>query len=243
MTRLNQILAIEGGVSASAAEAHRKFDALMRQPDLFNGMTRTYQPLDETGEKYPAQVKQVQASVEKALAKVAGELTKAFDLTATRDVANCYARADVVVDGRTILKQAPTHHLLWLEKQCKMWEDLLLTLPTLDPTERWSAEETSGNWITGEVQTKSTSKVPQRFVKYEATKEHPAQVEVWHQDVMVGTWTVVKSSGALPPTRVEHLLTRVRDLRSAVKSAREEANLYEVEEQSYGEQLFSYLLG
>jgi hypothetical protein len=36
-------------------------------------------------------------------------------------------------------------------------------------------------------------------VKAEATEKHPAQVEVYHEDVVVGQWKTVKFSGALPP--------------------------------------------
>lgn len=47
--------------------------------------------------------------------------------------------------------------------------------------------------------------VPRNHVKAEATDKHPAQVEVYHEDVPVGYWTTVKFSGALPARRVNEL--------------------------------------
>jgi hypothetical protein len=91
------------------------------------------------------------------------------------------------------------------------------------------------------VETLRTRKVPRNHVKAEATEKHPAQVEVYYEDITVGFWRTVKFSGALPARRVAELLERVEKLQRAVKFAREEANAYEVKSQKVGEALFSYL--
>jgi hypothetical protein len=80
-------------------------------------------------------------------------------------------------------------------------------------------------------------------VKAEATEKHPAQVEVYYEDITVGYWRTVKFSGALPAQRINELLARVERLQEAVKFAREEANNLEVEEQKVGEKVFQYLFG
>jgi hypothetical protein len=84
--------------------------------------------------------------------------------------------------------------------------------------------------------------VPRNHVKAEATDKHPAQVEVYFEDVTVGTWTTTKFSGALPATRVHELEARVEKLAHAVKFAREEANGFEVSDRRVGEAVFGYLL-
>src|SRR5947209_3792462 len=76
--------------------------------------------------------------------------------------------------------------------------------------------------------TNRTKKVPKNHVKYEATKEHPAQVEMYMEDVWVGTWTTVKFSGAIPAAVRNAMLERLRKLLEGVKTAREEANNLEV---------------
>jgi len=93
------------------------------------------------------------------------------------------------------------------------------------------------------VQTLKTKKVPRNHVKAEATEKHPAQVDVYYEDVTVGHWRTVKFSGALPARRINELLARVEKLQEAVKFAREEANNMEVEEQKVGASVMQYLFG
>lgn len=85
-------------------------------------------------------------------------------------------------------------------------------------------------------------KIPRNHVLAEATKEHPAQVQVYMEDVPEGDWTTVKFSGALPATRVKTLLDRLTALQHAVKYAREEANGTEVTDRAAGDAVFGYLL-
>ena len=49
---------------------------------------------------------------------------------ATQDFANCQAKANVVVDGQTILKEVPVTHLLFLEKQLVDLRTFIDGLPT-----------------------------------------------------------------------------------------------------------------
>jgi hypothetical protein len=98
-------------------------------------------------------------------------------------------------------------------------------------------------WKTEPVRTLRTKKVPRNHVKAEATEKHPAQVEVYYEDIPVGYWTTVKFSGALPARRVNELLDRVEKLQQAVKFAREEANGVDVVDQRVGDSVFGYLFG
>ena len=91
------------------------------------------------------------------------------------------------------------------------------------------------------MRTNRTKKVPRNHVKAEATEKHPAQVEVYYEDIPVGYWTTVKFSGALPAKRVSTLLERVEKLQQAVKFAREEANNAEAVDKHVGDRVFGYL--
>jgi hypothetical protein len=93
------------------------------------------------------------------------------------------------------------------------------------------------------VQTARTKKIPRNHVKAEATEKHPAQVEVYHEDVVVGYWKTVKFSGALPAKRMNELLDRLERLQKAVKFAREEANNQTAEEQKIGRTVLGYIFG
>jgi hypothetical protein len=114
-------------------------------------------------------------------------------------------------------------------------------LPTLDPSESWSWNEQQGAYATDPVKTTRTKKVLRNHVKAEATDRHPAQVEVYTEDVVVGYWTTTKFSGAVPASEVAELLERVGKLAEAVKRAREEANSITVTDSNPGAAILGYL--
>ena len=117
MAKLNQIIAVEKGVKnrsfTELTEAHHG----LQKPALLAGISRTYQPKDEEGEQLPPESTRVQLRAEEVLRKTADSLTRLFDVTLTKDTANCAAKADVVVDGEVILSDVPVTYLLFLEKQ------------------------------------------------------------------------------------------------------------------------------
>ena len=115
--------------------------------------------------------------------------------------------------------------------------------PTLDPGETWEYSADVDAYASDPHQTTKTKKVMKNHVKAEATDKHPAQVEVYHEDVVVGFWTKVTFSGAVPQKRVNELLERIGRLQNAVKFAREEANGTEITYQRVGEKVLGYLLG
>lgn len=241
MAKLNQIIAVEKSIKSKShselTEAHQQ----LQKPALLQGISRTYRPKDEEGERLPAESTRVQLRAEEVLKKTASVLTELFDVTATKDYANCEAVADVVLDGNVLLPMVPVTYLLFLEKQLVDLHTFVKKLPVLDPSESWLEDGAQNCFATEAVETVRTKKVPRNHVKAEATEKHPAQVEVYHEDVAVGYWRTVKFSGALPARRVAELLDRVERLQRAVKFAREEANGYEVKSQKVGEALFSFL--
>ncbi|MFF0477599.1 hypothetical protein [Streptomyces sp. NPDC004284] len=170
-------------------------------------------------------------------------LARLFDVTATKDWANCTVRADVTVDGRVLVERVPVAHLLFLERQLTDINAFVRRLPVLDAAESWPQDPSTDAWKTEVVRTVRTKKVPRNHVKAEATDGHPAQVEVYYEDVPVGYWTAVKSSGALPARRVNELLEGVEKLQQAVKFAREEADGAEVTDQRVGDAVFGCLFG
>lgn len=244
MGKLNQVIAVLGGKKKAAAEALTVAYHKIQKGALFDGLSRTYQPKDEEGERFPPETKTVQVTVADLVREVRAALTEAVDLVATQDRANTQAVADVRVEGSVVLGKVPVTHLLYLEKQLTDLETFVGKLPTLDPSETWVADEASGYWATRPSETVKTKKVPKAFVRYEATKEHPAQVETFHEDVVTGHWKTVKFSGAIPVPERSAILDRVRQLREAVVKAREEANGMEVLPVSTeGKAIFDFVFG
>nr|CAA9285384.1 FIG01134179: hypothetical protein [uncultured Armatimonadetes bacterium] len=243
MARLNQIIAVEKGIKSASFQEISEAHHVLQKPTLLSGIARTYRPKDEEGEQFPPESTRVQVRAEEVVRQTGEVLTRLFDVTATKDWANCKARADVMVDGNVLLKDVPATYLLFLEKQIVDLHTFVKKLPVLDAAETWEYDASADTWATEPVQTVKTKKVPRNHVKAEATDKHPAQVEVYHEDVVVGFWRTVKFSGALPAKRVNELLERVEKLQQAVKFAREEANSMEAEDQKIGGKVFHYLFG
>ncbi|MEV4555916.1 hypothetical protein AB0K51_02830 [Kitasatospora sp. NPDC049285] len=243
MAKLNQIIAVEKGVKSKSFQELTQAHQDLQKPALLAGISRTYQPKDEEGEQLPPESTRVQVKAEDVLRATAATLTRLFDVTATKDWANTEARGDVVVDGRTLVAAAPVTYLLFLEKQLTDLRTFVRKLPVLDAAEAWNHDPSTDAWKTEAVRTIRTKKVPRNHVKAEATEKHPAQVEVYYEDVAIGYWTTVKFSGALPARRVNELLERVEKLQQAVQYAREEANGAEVDDRRVGDAVFGYLFG
>ncbi len=242
VAKLNQIIAVEKGIKSRSYSELTDAHQSLQKSAMLAGISRTYQPKDEEGEQYPPESTRVQLRAEEVLRQMGTTLTRLFDVTATKDWANTEARADVTVDGQVLLSAVPATYLLFLEKQLSDLHTFVAKLPVLDASESWSFDQAADCWATDAVQTTKTKKIPRNHVKAEATEKHPAQVEVYYEDVVVGHWRTVKFSGALPASRVKELLDRVDKLQQAVKFAREEANNSEVTDQHSGERVFAYLL-
>jgi len=241
MARLNQIIAVEKGIKTRSQKELTEAHHALQKPALLAGISRTYRPKDEEGEQLPPEATKVQIKSEEIIKRTVDILVELFDVTATKDYTNCKARADVVVDGKVLLAAVPVTYLLFLEKQLVDLHTFVKKLPVLDASETWAHDASADCWATEPVQTAKTKKIPRNHVKAEATDKHPAQVEVYHEDVVVGYWKTVKFSGALPQKRVNELLARVEKLQHAVKFAREEANDHAAEEQKIGRTVLNYL--
>lgn len=240
--KLNQIIAVENGIKTSTQKDLTEAHHAIQKPALLSGIARTYKPKDDDGERFPDESTRVQITAKDMLQQTAEIMTKLFDVTATKDWANCNATADVVVDGKTLLSKAPVTYLLFIEKRLVDLETFVKKIPTLDPSEKWTFDPSQNCYATSPAETTKTKKIPRNHVVAEATKEHPAQVQVFTEDVVVGNWKTTKYSGALPAQKQAQLLARLGKLREAVKFAREEANGIDVARLQIGASLFDYLL-
>jgi hypothetical protein len=239
--KLCQIVAIEKGTKNKAQSGLTDVYQRMQKPVLLSGIARTYRPKDEEGEVFPPEQTKVQLSAVQLINDARALMSELFDVTATKDWANCGAKADVVVGGNVLVKDVPVTYLLFLEKKLVDIHTFVSKLPVLDPSETWKWDPNAGCYASEPAETHKTKKVPRVIEKAKATDKHPAQVELLQEDVVVGYWKTVKFSGALPADDVKKFLDRVEVLQRAVKFAREEANSKQIEEVKLGAKIFSYL--
>jgi hypothetical protein len=240
--KLNQVIAIEKGIKSRVYGEITEMHKVAQKPVLFAGFSKTYRKIDESGEEYPPEQQRVQLRAEELLNRAAGLLTELFDVTATKDYANCDAVADVTIDGQVVLKDAPVSFLLFVEKQINDIRTFVEKLPTLDESDDWSRDDNTSLFKTSPIATHRTKKVQKPIVLYPATDHHPAQTQLVTEDILAGHWDTVKHSGAIPVPKKKVLLERIEKLSKAVKFAREAANGIEARPVNPGKQIFDYLL-
>jgi hypothetical protein len=251
MPKLNQILAIENSTKTKTAEKLTNVYKTFQKPDLYNGHVKVFSPKDSnieaaTYEALPEERKEVQQNVLTGLKVIREQQTEMFDLTLLRDATNMLAKADVVVDGKVIIKDAPVTYLLWLAHQLDDDHTEIKRIPTLDPAEKWSFDKDQNLYATKPSEQVRTKKVQMPLVLHPATKEHPAQVKEITSDVITGTWKTIKYSSAMPSDQKDAMLARCEKLQHAVKQAREAANNIDVIKPttpSVGKDVFDYIFG
>lgn len=240
--KLNQIIALVNGKKTKTAKALTDIYHNLQKPTLFEGVTKVYEPLDEKStDVQPPEAKYIQYRVSEAIKTAEETMTDLLDVTATQDWANCKARADVVVDGTIVLKDVPVTYLLFLEKQLTDVHTLVSKLPVLDSAERWTFSPESDSYQSEKTFRFNSKKVPRNHEKAPATDKHPAQVEMYYEDVPVGKTYTTKFSSAIPAKQRNELLARVERLQEALKLAREGANSVEVESVRVGKAIFGFI--
>src|SRR5262249_18407341 len=139
MPKLNQVNALVTGRREAPKKAVTELYHIAQKPELFNGRVRTYKPDDDVnGERLPPEAQNVQWTAQRPIEQAVAAWQDWWDLTATQDVGNQSARADIVIDGRAVLKDVPVTTLLFLEKQVEDLATFIGKLPTPDASERWT---------------------------------------------------------------------------------------------------------
>ncbi len=242
MPKLNQILAIEKSIKSRVYGEITKLHHALQKSTLLSGFSKIYNKKDEDSDDFPPEKQKVQLIAREILQNLENLLGELLDVTLTKDHANCRSFADIKIDGKVLIEKAPVTYLLFLEKQVNDLQTFVAKIPVLDPEEEWSYDETTNLYKTAPSTTTKTKKVQKPIVLYAATKEHPAQTQLITEDVIVGHWTTVKHSGALPEPEKKKILERIQKLANAIKFAREEANSIEAESMKIGKTILGYIL-
>jgi hypothetical protein len=252
-TTLGQIVFIRQGVSKATQDEWDEIYHTFQRADLFTGLHKEHEPFEETDPatghqinlKQPTQEKRIQADAQELLLRAQKALTRRFDVTATQDTANTLARADVIVGDRTMLRDVPVSHLLWLEGEFTHMLTVFGAIPTRSLAEDWK-EDTSlplGRRRTDAEIVPSTRKVTEFRVIVPATDKFPAQVSPpIASDVHSGNYRTIKYTAALPIAKKNLLTDRVVELLEAVKQAVVRANHQHINDVHEGEIIFNYLL-
>lgn len=244
MTRhLAQVVAIEADVrkqtAARLAEAHHPLSA----PGMFDGLSAEYRTVIDGGEELTPEGNRVQATVADLLDATRDAWIDLFDVTAARDFTNCQTGtvADVQVGGDVLVRDAPLPWLLWLDRWLDDAENLVKRLPTLPADTVWEPTSRPGVWRSEPRETLRQVNRPEVMVLHEAVGPHAPQTQVINVARTEGVWTRHRFSGALPPGRREEILRKVRLLRTAVHTAREQLKRVEALDPKPGAAVLGFL--
>jgi hypothetical protein len=244
--QLHELIAVEADLTNTAkAIMGETTVTFMKKPDHFMGQTRTMKYFDESRQQEnETETKELVTTVDDKMGHTLKSVIRLYDALLQKEEANQRAKADLIVDGKTIAKDLPATFLLGMETRLKMLRDVIIHIPTLSPGIKWSAAtgDEEGVFTSPTIFSKRTEKTVRHKVLYEATKEHPAQIEKWNEDVPVATIETTQKSGMLTPRRKADILDRLDRLLRAVKKARQRANTVEVSDVHVGKLMIDYLM-
>lgn len=248
MTKLHEILAVESDLEAVAKKVIAEgLDTFTKRQQHFFARHQSWEMLDEARKnEAPADdVHFMETTVGKKLEYVENHLIKYYDTLIRKELANQLATADLIVDGQVIAPALPVTFLLGMEKRLVQVRGLYQAIPTLPPGAEWRPADDKGVGVyvvaNPEVKAK-TEKTIKSKVLVPATDNHPAQIEKWFEDKIIGRSTTITWAGLITPAEKSNLLERLDNLIQAMKQARQRANAQVVNKDlAIGRLLFEYV--
>lgn len=249
MAKLHEVLAVLSELAGAAKNILAEtLVTFTKKTEHFSGFHRRYEPFDEA-EKLAAAAettsRELVTTVDDKLRYMFGHLVTYANAEAQRDATNQKASAPIVIDGKLLMTDVPGTWLLGMEKRMVEWRAVLLAIPTLPPGEAWIPDSTRGAHVYTHPRSKEslrTRKTVQHKILVQPTKEHPAQLEKWNEDVPCGKWIVEEWAGAMTPAEKSELLARFDKLSRAIVQARMQANNVDVVAIQPMQKLVDYVL-
>lgn len=240
MGKLHELLAVEADLKAKAQSAIARIKHLFGEGQgRLVGQSRTYSPLLDGGEPLPNESTELATTIADEIRMLRDPVMDWIDAAIQKEVTNQRTNAEIVLNGKAVGLPAPA--LLNLEAKLAELRQIVDAVPVNNPSESWTWDAQVGHYVSRERVTYRTQKVTKPVVLYEATKEHPAQVQAVSEDIRVGAWRTVIHSGMISPTRKSEWLNRIDALIRAVKQARQRANDIQVEDVHVGASMFDHI--
>lgn len=239
--QLHQLLAVENDRKVQANNILQEtIETFSKKHDHFDGIVKTYDAYDEAEQKIPPETKEIVTTVKDKLNYSKQAISKGIDAQISKEETNAsgVVKAELKVKDTSFGDLSATS-LLALEQHLIKIRNMYKVIPTLDPSKKWNQKDDV--YETDEEVKYRTEKKIEKIVKYEATKEHPAQVDLINIDRQVGEYKTIYKSGKITPFQKSQLLERIDDLIVAIKKARSKANESEVKNIKIGDKIFQYI--
>lgn len=243
--KLYEILAVEGDLEGVYKKTLEKTSKVFTdEVNMFFGAVRTVEWFEEGHPPQPAEYQELTKTVSGELLQQKKAVIRYFDVWLQKERTNQEAFADIIIEGNVIVHNLPATFLLGLENRLRKIKDVYMKIPTLPPSVKWEEDTTKGKGIYRRVNPEEVLKTEKIFkvqVLYEATKEHPAQVDKISETKSIGIKRKEVWTSVLAPAEKISLIEKINKLLLAVKQARQRANSATVVGDTVGEELFDYI--
>ena len=244
--KLHEVLAVEGGLKGIADKVVDEAKKTFGKPEHFTGHHKNLKMLKEEDQLQVVadEHKEMTTTVQEKLDYVSVAVGNYYDALLQKEKTNQAAVADVVVDGITIVSNAPATFLLNMESRLNELRSMYDGIPTLASGIAWEKDETLGEGVYRTKypeETMKTAKTILHKILVQPTDKHPAQIERWEEQVPVGKYSTTKISGMITPAEKSQVLGRIDKLIQEVKKARNRANCQEVVVDTIGSKIFDYI--
>ena len=247
MARLHELLAVMADTTNAAQAVTKETTTVFaKKADHFRGHNKTVSFFDSGREgENTAETKQIVTTVYDKLTHTFKIVGRHYDALIQLEEANGRAKADLVIDGTTIMKDVPATFLLGMESRLKSVREMIMAIPTLEMSTKWEPDANMGDgYYRAEPLIAMKGEKNLKFLTVaEATDRHPAQVEKWNEDVPVARIETTHTSSMITPHEKSAMLLRCEKMISAVKKARQRANTVDVTDISIAEEIFGYIQG
>lgn len=241
--KLHELLAVEqdrkNRATAALGEA---LQAFTKRDAIFDGMLKRYVPTEEDSETIPDETKEMVSTLKDKLTQTLEVFGTGVDAHLSKEETNASntAKAELLIGEQSFGILSATS-LLALEGHLGKLREVYAALPTLDITKKWNFDAQRSIYRTDEEVKFRSVKRPKVIVKYEATKEHPAQTELLYLDFQVGKYETTYYSGKITAAQKATLLRRIDQLIEGVKTARAKANNVDVQNVKLSQRLFEFI--
>jgi len=248
--QLHQLLAVEVARETSAKGAIERFVMLCsRLADRFTGHHKTLKMFDDkekSQEEVGEEINKLDTTAPAELKGIQEDIITWLDVLFQKECTNQKAKANFVVDGKTIAEDVPATYFLAIESRLKKIKEAISAMPTLQSGIDWEKAEDLGDDIWRTKNPDKSDKTMKTYVSKEmspATKEHPAQIKEWAENIKVGMFSTIKYSGAITIADKNAMLARCNKMQIALKECRQEANRTEVDTRKVGKEIMSFITG
>ena len=248
MAQLHELLAVEGDLKGEKNTIRDEtITVFSKKPNLFLGAIRTLEMFDEARKEEESAGTERQELTTTVLAKLkytSKAFSRFWDAKLQKETANQEAKADIIVGDNVFAKAVPVTFLLGMEDELKQLRAVYLAIPTLQPGVDWTRDTQKGEgyWKATHPTVKHKGeKTIQSKIIVPVSKEHPAQVREWTEDVPVGRYVTENWSGMISPAEKSNVLSKIDMLLRACKKARQRANNQEVKRLSIGKKIFDFI--